>query len=130
MISPSFVRTPNKKLSIIPLSGRKSVASFRRIVPGHRTDHPPVPFAAPEVVREPVRLSEERERAAQQERTKAVVLARRKDIQQDPSSPVVGKEGGVTVVEFFDYHCGYCKRTESAVRKLLTDHPDMPATIR
>jgi protein-disulfide isomerase len=79
----------------------------------------------PDVVRESVRLGEERERVAQQERTKAAVLARLKDIQQDPSSPVVGKGGGVTVVEFFDYHCGYCKRTESAIRKLLADHPDI-----
>jgi protein-disulfide isomerase len=79
----------------------------------------------PEVVKESLRLYEERERAAQLERTKAAVLARLKDIQQDSSSPVVGKDGGVTVVEFFDYHCGYCKRTESAVRKLLADHPDV-----
>jgi protein-disulfide isomerase len=79
----------------------------------------------PEVVKESLRLYEERERAAQQERTKAAILARLKDIQQDPSSPVVGKAGGVTVVEFFDYHCGYCKRTETAVRKLLADHPDV-----
>ena len=79
----------------------------------------------PEVVRESVRLGEERERAEQKERTKAAVLAKLKDLQQDPSSPVVGKAGGVTVVEFFDYHCGYCKRTESAIRKLLADHPEV-----
>ena len=79
----------------------------------------------PEVVRESVRLGEERERAEQKERTKAAVLAKLNDLQQDPSSPVVGKAGGVTVVEFFDYHCGYCKRTESAIRKLLADHPDV-----
>src|SRR5215472_15342018 len=79
----------------------------------------------PEVVKESLRLYEERERAAQQERTKKAVLVRLNDIQQDPSSPVVGKAGGVTVVEFFDYHCGYCKRTESAVKKLLADHPDV-----
>ena len=79
----------------------------------------------PEVVRESVRLGEERERAEQKERTKAAVLAKVTDLQQDPSSPVVGKAGGVTVVEFFDYHCGYCKRAESAIRKLLADHPDV-----
>jgi protein-disulfide isomerase len=84
----------------------------------------------PEVVKESLRLYEERERAAQQERTKAAVVARLKDIQQDPSSPVVGKDGGVTVVEFFDYHCGYCKRTESAVRKLLADHPDVQLVFK
>jgi protein-disulfide isomerase len=52
-------------------------------------------------------------------------LAKLNDIQQDPSSPVAGKAGGVTVVEFFDYHCGYCKRAEGAIRKLLADHPDV-----
>src|SRR5215813_14473010 len=49
----------------------------------------------PEVVRESVRLGEERERAEQKERTKAAVLAKLNDLQRDPSSPVVGKAGGV-----------------------------------
>ena len=48
----------------------------------------------PEVVRESVRLGEERERAEQKERTRKAVLAHLNDIQQDPSSPVVGKAGG------------------------------------
>ena len=69
----------------------------------------------PEVVRESVRLGEERERAEQKERTRAAVLAKLNDLQQDPSSPVVGKAGGVTVVEFFDYHCGYCKTSSTAI---------------
>ena len=29
------------------------------------------------------------------------------------------------VVEFFDYRCGYCKKAESAVAKMITDHPDV-----
>jgi protein-disulfide isomerase len=100
-----------------PLS-EASRQAFEQIIHQYILQHP-------EVLRESARLGEERERAAQQERTKAAVLARLKDIQQDPSSPVVGKDGGVTVVEFFDYHCGYCKRTESAVRKVLADHPEV-----
>ncbi|SPE33850.1 hypothetical protein SBA6_300060 [Candidatus Sulfopaludibacter sp. SbA6] len=46
-------------------------------------------------------------------------MAKLNDLQQDPSSPVAGTAGGITVVEFFDYRCGYCKGAESAIRKLL-----------
>jgi len=79
----------------------------------------------PEVLMESVRLYQERERAAQKERSKEAISARLKDVQQDPSSPVAGPADGVTVVEFFDYHCGYCKRAEPTVMKLLAEHPDV-----
>ena len=79
----------------------------------------------PEVLMESVRLYQERERTAQKERSKEAVSARLTDLQQDPSSPVTGTAGGVTVVEFFDYRCAYCKRAEGTIRKLLADHPDI-----
>jgi protein-disulfide isomerase len=79
----------------------------------------------PEALVESVRLYQERERAAQRERSKEAVLANLNDLQRDPSSPAAGPEGGVTVVEFFDYHCGYCKRAEPAVAKVLADHPEI-----
>lgn len=43
-------------------------------------------------------------------RAKEAVTAKLTDLQQDPSSPAAGAAGGVTIVEFFDYHCGYCRR--------------------
>ena len=40
----------------------------------------------------------------------------------DPTSPVAGNpDGDVTLVEFFDYHCGYCKRVLGDVMALLDD---------
>jgi protein-disulfide isomerase len=79
----------------------------------------------PEVLMESVRLYQERERTAQKERSKEAISTRRTDLQQDPSSPVAGTAGGVTVVEFFDYRCTYCKGAEGSIRKLLADHPDI-----
>jgi protein-disulfide isomerase len=84
----------------------------------------------PEVLMESMRLHQARERAAQRERSKEAVLARLSDLQQDPSSPVAGAAGGVTVVEFFDYRCGYCKRAESTIRKVLADHPDIQLVFK
>ena len=41
-------------------------------------------------------------------------------INKDPDSPVGGNpKGDVTVVEFFDYSCGYCKLAQEHVEKLL-----------
>lgn len=41
-------------------------------------------------------------------------------ILNDPSSPVSGNpKGDVTIVEFFDYSCGYCKMAQGSVEKIL-----------
>lgn len=43
---------------------------------------------------------------------------------KDPSSPSVGpKDADVTVVEFFDYHCGYCKHMLPAITKIMKEDP-------
>jgi len=79
----------------------------------------------PEVLMESLRLYQERERTALKERSREAVSAKLSDLQQDPSSPVAGTAGGVTVVEFFDYRCGFCKKAEGAILKLLADHPEI-----
>jgi protein-disulfide isomerase len=55
-------------------------------------------------------------------RQKAAIATRQNDLLHDPSSPVSGNpNGSVTVVEFFDYRCGYCKRAAGAVTQLQKD---------
>lgn len=48
------------------------------------------------------------------------------EINNDEYAPSVGaKEPSVTVVEFFDFSCGYCKRLANTVEKLVADNPDV-----
>ena len=35
------------------------------------------------------------------------------------------EDATVTIVEFFDYHCGYCKRAAGEVIKLVEENPDV-----
>ena len=57
-------------------------------------------------------------RVSAQDEVRAVIAQRRDDILRDPASPVGGNpNGGVTIVEFFDYNCPYCRR----VAPLLED---------
>jgi len=44
----------------------------------------------------------------------------RKELERDPGTFIAGNpDGDVTVVEFFDYRCGYCKRASPVVEQLL-----------
>ena len=48
------------------------------------------------------------------------VSEHRQELLGAPGVPALGDlSGGVTVVEFFDYRCGYCKRSLDAVRGVL-----------
>ncbi len=56
----------------------------------------------------------------QSEKLKNFMAQNAKDIYRNPESPVAGDPNGdITVVEFFDYNCGYCKRGLPEVQKLI-----------
>lgn len=78
----------------------------------------------PEVIEQSLQALEVRRQEAERARTKAAIATRQHDLLQDPSSPVSGNlQGDITVVEFFDYRCGYCKRAAEAVTQLQKADP-------
>jgi len=49
----------------------------------------------------------------------------------DPTSPVVGnKKGDVTIVEFFDYNCGYCKMAYKDVKTLVEEDKNLRVVFK
>lgn len=77
-------------------------------------------LAHPEVVAEALRSLEARQRAAERQRVSEAIRAHRDDLLADPGAPVGGNPNGdVTIVEFFDYQCGYCKSVAPTVKSLL-----------
>ena len=74
----------------------------------------------PDVVIDAVRAFQAREQAQQQQRGRATVASLKNELETDPTSPVVGNpDGNVTIVEFFDYRCHFCKRVFPSMRELL-----------
>lgn len=80
--------------------------------------------AHPEVIIESIQALEAKREAEQKERQQVALKARQNELLHDPSSPVSGNlKGEITVVEFYDYRCGYCKKAASAVTELQKIDP-------
>lgn len=72
----------------------------------------------PEVIFEAAQRYEARQRTAEQTEAQAVVKTRADEILRDPDSPVGGNPAGdVTLVEFFDYNCSYCRQVAPIMDK-------------
>jgi len=53
-----------------------------------------------------------------------------KTIKDDKNLNIVGNpDGDVTVVEFFDYNCGYCKKALEEIQSLLKDDKNVVADL-
>jgi protein-disulfide isomerase len=76
----------------------------------------------PEVVGNALRALEQQREAAERQRRAEALRTYQRDLTHDPASPVGGNpDGDVTVVEFFDYRCGYCKSVSPVIQQLLRD---------
>jgi protein-disulfide isomerase len=78
----------------------------------------------PEVIEQALQSLESKRQRSEKLRIRQAIAAHQEELLRDPASPVSGNvNGDVTVIEFFDYRCGYCKRVASAVTQLQKDEP-------
>jgi protein-disulfide isomerase len=77
----------------------------------------------PAILQEAVDALQAEDARKQQEASRAAIAATRNSL-VDPADPVGGNPAGdVTVVEFFDARCPYCKRLEPTMAELLRRDP-------
>lgn len=85
----------------------------------------------PELVLEALQALEARQADAQAAAAVAVLTSERMLLDRDPNAPVLGNpDGDVTVVEFFDYNCPYCKRAMSEIDALLAEDGNVRLVMR
>ena len=74
----------------------------------------------PEILLDVQEALQEKQAKAQQEKSGQAIAENEKDIFESEYDIALGNpEGDVTIVEFFDYNCGYCKRALSDMDEIL-----------
>jgi protein-disulfide isomerase len=74
----------------------------------------------PSILRDALASMEEAERRERAEAQRAALTQQHAALFQDAADPVKGNpRGDVTIVEFFDARCGYCKQMHPAMEALL-----------
>lgn len=85
----------------------------------------------PEVIFEAIQILEARRDNDARERDKHVVAQISDELFNDPHSFVGGNpDGDVTVVEFTDYRCPYCKRAHPILKQLVESDPNVRLVIK
>lgn len=76
----------------------------------------------PEVMAQGLQRLQKQEQEESEAKSKSAVTEAKDRLFNDPHSPIGGNpKGNLTIVEFYDYNCGYCKMSEESIQKLLKE---------
>ena len=80
----------------------------------------------PGVIVEAIETMQARQHAVEQGRAKQALATQRSALENGDGDPVLGPDNAsVTLVEFFDYQCPYCKKMTGAMLSLLEEDRDL-----
>ncbi len=125
--SQTFRRHPNifcatvAVLGLTTMVGCAGPATSSHQAPQQSIDHLIERYiqSHPEVIEQSLQALEAKREAEEKTRQKAALATKQNELLNDPGSPISGNlSGNVTLVEFFDYRCGFCKRVAGAVTQL------------
>ena len=81
-------------------------------------------LARPEMLTEAMAVLRQREQQAR-------IAPLRAELESGPGGAVLGNpEGAVTLVEFSDYACGFCRQSVADIEALIAAHPDLKVVVR
>src|SRR6266478_28155 len=112
----------------LPAAGQEFSApqksEIERIIRDYLVSHP-------EVLQEAIAELDKRQAAADVEKTKTAVANNGETLFNSSRHVVLGNpKGDVTMVEFFDYNCGFCKRAMADMLELLKDDPKLKIILK
>ena len=80
----------------------------------------------PEIIAEAITLLQANQESVKLERQQQNLAQLKPELINPPENTVIGNpDGSVTVVEFFDYNCGYCKSMFETVLDSMQDNEDI-----
>jgi protein-disulfide isomerase len=105
-------------LSLIGCGQANADKAFGEKVHAYLIEHP-------EVLVEMSAKLQEKQVAEKTKNAKGAITKYRQALENDPRDFVANPNGSITVVEFFDYRCGYCKLAAPQIVDLIQKNPDV-----
>lgn len=88
-------------------------------------------MANPELLQKMSEKLQAQAQAAEKDRTKTAIAGIHDQIFNDPDAVVVGNpDGDVTLVEYFDYNCTYCRAALPDMMNLLASDPNLRIVLK
>jgi protein-disulfide isomerase len=85
----------------------------------------------PEAIQDALMELDRRQQSAQEEAKKSILKTERSAIFEAQDAIVVGNpKGNVTLVEFFDYNCGFCKRSLNDLQEMIKSDPQLRVVLK
>jgi protein-disulfide isomerase len=99
-------------------------SEFERMLKDYLAQHP-------EAIQEALDTLAARKAAAKAEQQMAAIQANDAELFASPRQVTLGnRQGDVTLVEFFDYNCGYCKRALADLLDLMKTDPKLKVVLK
>ena len=87
--------------------------------------------ANPKIVRESLEAAQRQEEQERQRRAEENYKNYINELHNIENSPYIGpKDAKITIVEFFDFNCGYCKRVAPAMMKVIQNNSDVRIILK
>lgn len=85
----------------------------------------------PEVLRDAITELELKEKTAEADARRKIITDQQGPLYTAPLQEVVGNPAGkLTLIEFFDYNCGYCRKTLGDIARLMKEYPDLKVILK
>jgi len=85
----------------------------------------------PEVMQQIIAAVDKHQQEAEAEKQRTVIKDNNATLFNSPHQVVIGNpKGSVTMVEFFDYNCAFCKRALTDMMDLLKTDPDLRCVLK
>ncbi len=85
----------------------------------------------PEVLREAIAELDRRQKSDEAAQRASAIETVSTQVFDSKHQSVIGNPNGkVTLVEFFDYNCGYCKKSLPDIARLTKENPDLRVVLR
>lgn len=85
----------------------------------------------PEIILEAIEILQAREEQQQASNDQSKLADLQPMLLNNSTDPVGGNpEGTITIVEFFDYNCGYCKRSSSVLQQLVANNDNLRVVFK